>query len=170
MANAAPKDDVFVFRIERTLNAPRERVWKAWTDPEQFKLWFGPKGCTMLYSKIDLKPGGASSYGMEFGGFKMFGQWAFQEIVAPEKIVAVVSFLDEQGNKTKHPMVPTWPTDILSTVTFTDLGDKTLVKVEWIALKPTPIEYATFSTGAPSMQMGWGGTFEQLEEFLSKHE
>jgi uncharacterized protein YndB with AHSA1/START domain len=117
MALAKQKEN-FVFKISRTFDAKRERVWKAWTDPEQVKQWFGPKGAKMLYSKIDLRSGGASRYGMEFADNKMFGQWAFTEIKAPEKIVAIVSFLDEDGNIIAHPMSPTWPLKIYSVVTF----------------------------------------------------
>ncbi len=158
----------FVFVIERTFDAPRDRVWKAWTDPEQYKQWFGPKGCKMIYAKIDVRSGGASSYGMEFNGNMMYGQWAFLEIKAPEKIVAIVSFLDKDGNKTVHPMMPNWPRDIHSVVNFKDMGGKTKITVEWTAYNATDIERETFEKGAPGMNQGWGGTFEQLDEFLSK--
>ena len=44
--------------IERVLDAPRERVWEAWTDPEQMKKWWGPKDFTAPTVEIDLKEGG----------------------------------------------------------------------------------------------------------------
>jgi uncharacterized protein YndB with AHSA1/START domain len=44
--------------VTRVFDAPRSRVFKAWTDPERMKQWWGPNGFTMPYCKIDLRPGG----------------------------------------------------------------------------------------------------------------
>src|SRR5690348_17486624 len=49
-----------IFTISRVFNAPRERVWQAWTTTEQAQ-WFGPKGCKIIYNTIDLRAGGARS-------------------------------------------------------------------------------------------------------------
>lgn len=167
MAQAAKKEN-FEFKISRTFDVSRERMWKAWTDPEQVKQWFGPKGATMIYSKIDLRTGGASRYGMDFAGQKMYGQWAFQELKVPEKMVAIVSFLDEDGNIVAHPMSPTWPLKIWSIVTFSEVGkNKTRIDVTWSAYEASEDERKTFEEGASSMDQGWGGTFERLEEFFS---
>ncbi len=166
MAKAQPRPDTFIFHIERTFNVSRERMWKAWTDPEQVKQWFGPKDAVILFNNIDLRPGGASSYGMEFGGQKMFGQWAYLEIKAPEKIVSIVSFLDEDGNIISHPMSPHWPKKVYSVVTFTEVDGKTNISVDWSAYEASEIERKTFEEGADGMKQGWGGTFEQLETFF----
>ncbi|AKB78832.1 putative glutathione S-transferase-related transmembrane protein [Methanosarcina horonobensis HB-1 = JCM 15518] len=45
--------------ITKIFNAPRELVWKAWTDPERVKRWWGPKGFTSPVSEIDFRVGGA---------------------------------------------------------------------------------------------------------------
>ncbi len=164
----AMKKENFVFNITRIYDVTRERMWKAWTDPAQFKQWFGPKGAEILSAQIDLRPGGASKYGMEFNGSKMYGQWAFQEIEAPEKMVAIVSFLDEKGNIIAHPMAPNWPLKILSVVTFTEVGGKTRIDVAWSAYEASDVELQTFKEGAPGMNQGWGGTFERLEDYLAK--
>jgi uncharacterized protein YndB with AHSA1/START domain len=168
MGYALQKEN-FTFTTSRVFNAPRDRVWKAWTDPQQFQQWFGPKGANIIQASIDLRPGGASKYGMEFGGQTMYGQWAFQEIKAPEKLVAVVSFLDKNGKIIPHPMMPNWPLEILSIVTFKAEGDKTRINVEWQAFNASDIERKTFEEGASGMDQGWGGTFERLEEYLGSH-
>jgi uncharacterized protein YndB with AHSA1/START domain len=169
MGQAMPKQN-FVFKISRTFDAPRERVWKAWTDPEQVKQWFGPKGAKMLFNEIDLRPGGASRYGMEFAENKMFGQWVYKEIKAPEKIVAIVSFLDEDGNIIAHPMAPTWPLKVYSVVTFHDAGGgKTRIDVEWSAYEARDIERKTFEEGMAGMEQGWSGSFDQLAEYLASN-
>src|SRR2546426_2253062 len=51
-------------RIVRVFDAPRERVWKAWTDPEQVKSWWGPRSFTAPFAKIDLRVGGKYLYCM----------------------------------------------------------------------------------------------------------
>ena len=53
------------FVISRVLDAPRELVWKCFTDPERMKQWWGPKGFVVIASKMDLRVGGTYHYGME---------------------------------------------------------------------------------------------------------
>ena len=101
------------FVISRVFNAPRERVWQAWTEVERLKQWFSPKGFTVIAAKMDFRPGGFYHYGMRTpNGQEMWGKWVFREIVAPERIVLVNSFSDAAGNLTRHPMAPTWPREM----------------------------------------------------------
>ncbi len=65
IAGGAPAEGEFV--ISRVIDAPRERVFKAWTDPADLKKWWGPKGFTVLVTKVDLRPGGIFLYGMGSG-------------------------------------------------------------------------------------------------------
>src|SRR5438132_1220647 len=52
------------FVITRVFDAPRELMWKAWTESDRLALWFGPKGVTIFHSRNDLRPGGTYHYGM----------------------------------------------------------------------------------------------------------
>jgi uncharacterized protein YndB with AHSA1/START domain len=88
--------------------------------------------------------------------------------VKPERLVFVNSFSDDKGNVTRHPMHLTWPLEMLSTITFTEQAGKTTVTVRWLPLNATEEERKTFEAGFDSMQKGWGGTFEQLGEYLAK--
>lgn len=159
----------FKFNIERTFDAPRERVWKAWTNEDQLLQWFSPKGMPGFYSKLDFRVGGTYHYGLRLpNGDAMWGRWIFKEIKEPEKLVFIVSFSDETGkNITTHPMSPNWPKQTLSTVTFAPAGDKTKITVVWQVHEASDIEAQTFEKGRDSMNQGWTGTFEQLEEFLA---
>ena len=168
MNQTQTKDSPFVFYIDHTFDAPRERVWKAWTEPEQFKKWMGPKGSEITFCEIDFRPGGAVRYCMEFAGQQMWGQWAYREIIAPEKLVAIVSFTDENGKITAHPMSPNWPLEVFSTVTLTEKDGKTKMAIRWTAHNASAIESATFEEGASGMKQGWGGTFERLEAYLAQ--
>ena len=158
------------FEIARLYDAPRERVWQAWTEAERMKRWWGPRGFTVHTFKLDLRPGGMCLYGMKApDGSDMWGKLIYREIKAPEKLVFIVSFSDPQGGVTRHPMSPTWPQYILSTVEFTeDAAGKTRVKVTWIPQEATEVERKTFDEGREGMKQGWGGTLDQLEAYLGK--
>jgi uncharacterized protein YndB with AHSA1/START domain len=157
------------FIISQTFNAPRDRVWKAWTEREQLLQWFGPKGFTMTTAKLDLRPGGAFHYCLRsHDGKEMWGKFVYREIVAPSRIVLVNSFSDARGGLTRHPFAPTWPMEMLSTTTLAEEGGKTKVTVEWSPLNPTEEERKTFDSSHDGMKQGWSGTFEQLTDYLAK--
>ena len=163
------KHEVKPFEISRTYDAPRAKVWQAWTEPARLKHWWGPKGFTVHTCKVDLRPGGTFLYGMKApNGDDMWGKFVYREIKAPEKLVFVVSFSDPQGGVTRHPWSPGWPAYILSTVEFSDLGEKTKVSIRWIPHEATEAERRTFEEGRPSMTQGWGGTLDQLEAYLGQ--
>ncbi|MBV8939287.1 MAG: SRPBCC domain-containing protein [Alphaproteobacteria bacterium] len=156
------------FTITRTVNAPRERVWQAWTDPQLLKQWWGPKGVTIASCTLDLRPGGIFHYCMRTpGAGDMWGKFTYREVVPPERLVFIVSFSDEKGGVTRHPLNVNWPLKTLSTVTFTAHDGKTDVSINWVPHDPTPIERQTFDEGHASMQQGWGGTLDQLEAYLA---
>lgn len=161
-------DLAHTFLISRTFDAPRELVWAAWTETDRLMKWFGPKGSTMTHAKNDLRPGGTFHYAMQFAGSEMWGKWVYREIVPPERLVLVSSFSDAEGNVTRHPMSPTWPRQMLSTTTLIEEGGKTTVTIDWRPLDATQEELDTFAKGKPSMNQGWGGTFDQLDEYLAR--
>jgi len=169
-AKAASKqstDNEFV--ITRVFDAPRELVFKAFTDPEHMKKWWGPKGFTVIASKMELRPGGIYHYGMRApDGSTMWGKFVYREIVAPERLVFVNSFSDEQGGVTRHPWSPGWPLEMLSTFTFAEQGGKTALTIRWVPLNPTDEERKTFEAGHDSMRQGWTGTLDQLAAYLAK--
>lgn len=157
------------FVISRIFDAPRTLVWKVWTEADQLKQWWGPKGFKVLVSKMDLRPGGKFHYCIEApDGMKMWGKFLFQEISAPERLVFISSFSDEQGGTTRHPMNMSWPLELMSTILFEEENGKTKVTVKWMAHNATADEQKTFDDNHTSMQMGWGGTFEQLAGYMAK--
>jgi uncharacterized protein YndB with AHSA1/START domain len=157
------------FVLSRVFDAPRELVWKAFTDPEHMKNWWGPKGFTVRFSKMDFRPGGAYHYCMTSpDGHDMWGKFVYREIVAPERIVLVNSFSNESGGLTRHPMSPTWPLEMLSTFTFSEHEGKTTLTIRWSPLNASKTERKTFEDGRKGMQQGWGGTLDQLDAYLAK--
>lgn len=157
------------FEISRVFNASRDKVWKAWTEPERLKHWWGPRGFKVHTCKVDLRPGGMFLYGMTGpDGKDMWGRFIYREIVPPKKLVFIVSFSDPQGGVTRHPMSPGWPQHILSTVNFEEQGGKTKVSIHWTPHEATEAERKVFEEGRASMQQGWGGTLDQLTAYLEK--
>jgi uncharacterized protein YndB with AHSA1/START domain len=157
------------FVISRVFDAPRELVWKCFTDAKHME-WWGPKGVSAVRSKIDLRPGGMHHYALKPPeGPLMWGRQVYREIVAPERLVFVNSFSDENAGLTRHPMAPTWPIELLTVVTFEEQpGGKTKLTVRWSPINPTAEEQQTFDAGHDSMRQGWGGTFDKLEAYLPK--
>jgi uncharacterized protein YndB with AHSA1/START domain len=162
------------FEISRVFDAPRDKVWKSWTEAERLKQWWGPAGFKVHTAKVDLRPGGVFLYGMTApDGSDMWGKFVYREIAAPKKLVFIVSFSDPKGGTTRHPMSPSWPIEILSTVSFDvhrdKAGDKTRVTVQWLpADTSSDIERKTFDEGRASMTQGWGGTMEQFAAYLGQ--
>ena len=166
----SPKTAPFEFVIKRTFNSPVERVWKAWTDPDQLIQWWGPKGFTTVTAKIgDLKPGGTFHYCLRSPqGQEMWGRFVYREIVPNERLVYLNSFSDPEGGISRHPLHKDWPLQLLSTITFVERDGKTTVTIRWIPYEATEKERETFEQGKDSMQGGWTGTLDQLEAYLSK--
>lgn len=164
-ANASTSPD---FVISRVFDAPRELVWKCFTDAKHME-WWGPKGVSAVQSKIDLRPGGMHHYAMKPPqGPLMWGRQVYREIVEPERLVFVNSFSDENAGLTRHPMAPTWPIELLTIITFEELPDgKTKLTVRWSPINPTAEEQQTFDAGHDSMRQGWGGSLDKLDAYLA---
>lgn len=157
------------FVIVRMFDAPRELLWKAYSESERLAQWWGPKGFKMLKVNLDFRPGGVFHYGMEAPqGFKMWGKFVYREIDAPERLSFVVSFSDEKGGITRHPMSTTWPLEVLSTITFFPVEGKTALMMSGVPINATEEERKAFDAGRGSMQDGFKGTLDQLDEYLAK--
>jgi uncharacterized protein YndB with AHSA1/START domain len=159
------------FVLTRVFDAPRDLLWKCFTDPERMKHWWGPKGVKVVKAKMDLRPGGTYHYGMQTpDGKVMWGKFVYREIVQPEKLIFINSFSDEAGGLTRHPLSPSWPLQLLSVFTFEEQpGGKTRFTIRWSTHNETAEEQKTFDAGHAShasMTQGWGGTMEQLEAYL----
>jgi uncharacterized protein YndB with AHSA1/START domain len=168
LGEAVTKDKTFT--ISRVFDAPRELMFRMWTERDHLVHWWGPKGLSMLHCTNDLRPGGVMHYGMgRPGGGEMWGKWVYREIAPPERLSFVVSFSDGQGNTERAPFSSEWPLEVLSTLTFTEVeGDRTLVSMESVPINASEAERAMFRGFTASMQNGWSGTLDQLADYLRK--
>lgn len=156
------------FIISRQFDAPREVVWKAWTERESLMRWFGPKGCSIPTATMDFRVGGEFHYCMQTpNGQEMWGKWIFREIVPPEKIVLANSFSNREGAIVRPPFPGEWPLQMVTETTFTEEGGRTTITLKWLPLDATEAERKTFDHGRGSFTQGWSGTFDQLAEYLA---
>jgi len=140
------------FTIVRAFDAPREVVWRAWTEPEQLAQWFGPRGISTPLDKIrmDLRPGGQASLVMvdDASGVEYLNTGTYLEIVPPERLVwKDDGFSDGTGPGTV-------------TVTLRDLDGKTELTVHVVA------DFT--ETMRAQAEVGWGSSFDKLAELLSR--
>jgi len=157
------------FVISRIFDAPRELLWRCFTEPELMRQWWGPKGSAVVASNMDLRVGGTFHGAMrDPAGRVMWAKFVYREIMPAERLVWVHSFSDEAGGLTRHPLSPTWPLELLTTITFEEEpGGKTKVTLRWAPLNATAEEQKTFDGAQDGMTQGWSGSFERLTAYLS---
>jgi len=142
--------------IERILDAPRELVFKAWTDPKHVEQWWGPKGFTTPVCELDLRPGGAILIHMRGPDGRVYPMTGvYQEVVEPERLVFTSSALDEEG----HPLF-----EVLTTVTLAEQGAKTKQTLQARVLNRT----AKAAPHLAGMEVGWTQSLERLAAFVIK--
>jgi len=161
MANE-PKE----LRITRTFNAPRELVWKAWTDQKLLQKWWGPRGVTNPTCEWDAKPGGkiyiVMLAGKELGpaeGMKWPMKGTFKEVKPQSRLVFVSGALDDvdRGSETFIEQEVT--------IDFEDLGDKTKMDLHLVVTKITGPKAPAALQG---MTQGWNQQIDKLGEILPK--
>ena len=164
-----PVSESEVFVLNRTFDASPELLWAVLTEAQHIGQWFGPAGTKLIVKSLDLKVGGTFLYGMQMPtGITMWGKWVFREINAPDSMAYVVSFCNEAGQPVRHPMAPLWPLEVLAIQTLTEKDGKTLTESRSYPINASPEERAIFKAGHASMQMGFGGTFAQLDAYLAR--
>jgi uncharacterized protein YndB with AHSA1/START domain len=140
----------------RVFDAPREVVFRAWTDPERLQRWWGPKGFTNPVCQVDVRPGGAIRIDMRAPDgivYPMTG--VFHEIIEPERLVFTSSALDQNG----EPLF-----EVLNTVTFAEESGKTRLTVH-ASVSKVRAEAAQHLAG---MELGWSMTLDRLEEEVGR--
>ena len=169
MTLETPAAEDEIFKITRTFDASKALFWDVITKGEHLTNWFGPAGMKLIVKSLDFRVGGTFLYGMQMPtGVTMWGKWVFREIDAPNSLAYVVSFCNEAGDPVRHPMAPLWPLEVLAIQTLEEKDGKTIYESRSFPINATPEERAIFKAGHASMQMGFGGTYMQLDTYLAK--
>ncbi len=159
------------FVISRTVQAPLERVWSAFTEADQLQKWWGPKGAAIRVMKLDLRPGGMFHYAMEFQpGHPIYGRFVYGLIDAPHRLEYISGFSDADGGLTRAPfpqLEGRFPLEIHNAVTFDEKDGATIVTVRSAPVNATQAEIETYVGMFDSMRGGFAGTFDQLDAHLA---
>ncbi len=150
---AGPTRELTLIRV---FNAPRDLVFKAWTDPELVAKWWGPKSFTNPVCEFDARPGGKIRIDMRAPNgtvHPMTG--AVLEVVDGERLVFTSVADDRDGNTLIEGH---------TIVTFEDLGEKTKVTVQASAVAIAPIAVEMLK----GMEAGWTQSLEKLEAIVSE--
>ncbi len=159
--------DLPEFVLDHEFDAPRELVWRAWTDPEFLQRWYGP-GVETIIHKFDLEPDGVWLNEMKMGGGSNYQKMIFKEVVEPEKLVWHHCSADEDWNVAASPMMPDGPRILLTTVTFEEKGEKTNVRLSQVPHDATDAEIACFAKMKDNMAGGWGMGYKIIDEVLAE--
>ena len=156
------------FVITRRYNRPLATVWQAWTEAEQLEHWWGPKGCSIRVLRFEFRPGGFFHYAMSFDGAPpMWGRFNYREIVARERIVWLNSFANERCGIARAPFSEACPLEIENAVSFAEHDGQTTVTLRAQPFGEVDAERKYFEDLHPSLEQGYGGTFEQLASHLA---
>lgn len=148
--------------ISRVFDAPRELVWRAWTEPERFMRWWGPKDFTSPSCEIDLRVGAKYLWCTQWpGGRKSYTTGEYREIVPFERLVYTDSFADANGTvvpASYYDMTEEIPLEMLVTVTFEEHEGQTTMT----------LRHAGFLTAELSdmTSAGWNESFDKLATSL----
>jgi uncharacterized protein YndB with AHSA1/START domain len=138
------------FSVTRVFDAPPERVWREWTEPEPFADWFGGPQCEVPLDSVemDVRPGGRFRLTMLIGSREVDWKGEYLEVVEPERLVFTIS--DQPGDD-RYELV---------TVVLTDLGDGRTEMLFEQRGHMGPEQYEAAKTG-------WGSFFDRVAERLA---
>jgi len=138
--------------ITRVFDAPRQLVFKAWTEPQHVTQWLGPKGFTALEFKMDRRPGGGWHSRMRSpDGIEYSNRGVVREVVEPERLVFTFAWDDEDGNPGR---------EMLITIAFAEHDGGTEM-----TFSQAVFESAEDRDGHRG---GWSESFDKLAEYLAK--
>lgn len=138
--------------MSRVFDAPRDLVFRVWTDSDHLRKWCCPTGLTIPFSEGDIRPGGSFRTCMRApDGTEYWLRGTYREIVPDERLVFTHAWLDDTGAP-KHETVVT--------VTFADAGE---------GRTRLTLHQAFFLTEASrdGHRDGWNETFDNLAEYLA---
>lgn len=150
--------------LTRTFDAPRELVFKAWTEPERVMRWWGPAHFTSPVCTIDLRVGRSYLFCMESPeGQRFWSTGVFHEVTPPERLVFTDSFSDKHGNAvpaSAYGMPGEWPPELLVTVTFEEVDSKTKLTLTQVGIPEGEVLEMTAA--------GWNESFDKLAASLGQ--
>jgi uncharacterized protein YndB with AHSA1/START domain len=148
-------------QMERTFEAPVERLWKVWNDADSIKKWWGPKNYTATIIQNNVRVGGMYLWGMKSADGKMsWNTGTYKEVMPNRKIVCTLSFSDENGKVIRGSEVPVpgqWPNEVTVITEFSESDGKTKVTVTEVGI---PLIVSLLS------KIAWAQQFDKIQLLL----
>ena len=142
-----------VLVISRVLNAPRARIYAAWTEPEHLFRWWGPHGFTVLSAELDGRAGGGWRVRMRSPeGRQHTSKGIYRELVPPERLVFTFAWEGDEDREPGH--------ETLVTLSFIEEGGKTRMTLRQAVFASTE--------SRDGHEEGWSEAFERLAEHLAR--
>ncbi len=153
------------FTHEQAFEAPRDVVFRAWTDAATLARWWGPKGMTINLLDTLGRADGRIRYSMGSGDFMMFGRFTFEEVAPSERLVIIDARVDASGDVLTDDG---FPAELRYEVMFAEAGGGGRTTV---SLRVTPRDadgpaQAAFEAHMDSLGGGFRGAFEKLDAYL----
>ncbi len=138
--------------ITRVIDAPRDLVFKAWTEAERMVHWLGPRGFTASDIEHDVRPGGAwrARLRPDAGGKDLWQGGVYREVVKPERLVFTFAWDDENGRPGLETLV---------TITFAEQQGKTRMTFRQSGFKTVD--------SRDGYEKGWNSTFDRLDDYVA---
>lgn len=155
------------FVMTRAFDAPRDLVWRCWTDKKLIGRWYGAGVDTEVH-KLDVTPGGLWLHEMKMRDMSMYQRMEYLEVSPPEKLVMLMSNADADWNAIPSPMVQNWPKTLLTTVTLTESDGKTELVLEWEPHEASDEEIGAFAQALDKLDQGWGKGMDMIARILGE--
>jgi uncharacterized protein YndB with AHSA1/START domain len=153
--------------LTRTFDAPRDLVYKAYTEAEHLAHWWAPKGFTVEVHHLDVRPGGIFHYCQRNEQMAMWGLFVYHDVSAPERLVFINSFSDPERHIVRSPFSATWPLEVMNVLELSEENGKTTITMHAGPHNATDEERKTFTESRPMLQGGFKGTLDLLEAYLA---
>ncbi len=158
--------------ISRTIPASVKQVFERFSQKDHLSNWWGPKGMEIEIKTQDFQPGGIFHYVLKAGnGFEMWGKFTYLEIEAPHRVTLINSFSNAEAETVPAPLIPfgaDWPLEMWTEYRFDPSGNQTIMTLSSIPQHATEASHQLFYENHDNMKLGFKGTFDALEEYLTR--
>jgi uncharacterized protein YndB with AHSA1/START domain len=156
------------FKFKRQFNAPRQRVFNAFSNADALNAWWGPAETKNSVIALDFRPGGIFHYQMESQDKITYGRFLFNKIQPFELLEFTNAFADANANVVRAPFDIVFPLEIFYRLEFTEQNSKTIIEMTGQPVNASPEECEGFLSINLGMERGFGATFDKLFSYLEK--
>lgn len=152
--------------LTHTIKASLEKAFSAVTDRDALVKWYPPKGITMTIIDMELKDGGKFFYKFDSPQGVMYGRFNYQKVEKPSSLFFTNFFADEHGNPIRHPLLATWPLEMMNEWTLQEEVGHTLLTMKAWPINATEEEEKTFQEFKGTISSVFEGLFKELDEYV----